>query len=306
MTHSLDRPVVVVNQLSRTFDQQPALSSVNMQAYPGQVYGIVGENGAGKTTLIKHLLGLYKAQSGTVRVFDKNPVKQPEAVLSNIGYLSEQPDMPAWMKISELINYTAAFYPGWDSSYTAELVAMFGLDTSLQVRNLSKGMRAQLGLVLAQAHRPRLLLLDEPSSGLDPNVRRDILSAIIRTVVDEGRTVIFSSHLLEEVERVSDHLMMLRKGQIMLSDPMEQVLSDHHRLTFKSSSPPPFLGQLDQVLRSEALGDEWQVDCYGPLEALRAHTQSAGIELLSHHRLSLNEIFLLRSRSLSQAAPSHA
>lgn len=306
MTTSPDRPVVAVNQLSRTFDQHRALDSVSMQVNPGQVFGIVGENGAGKTTLIKHLLGLYKAQSGSVRVFDQDPVDRPETVLANIGYLSEEPDLPAWMKISELINYTAAFYAGWDSRYAAELIAMFGLDPSLHVRALSKGMRAQLGLVLAQAHRPQLLLLDEPSSGLDPNVRRDILSAIIQTVVDEGRTVIFSSHLLEEVERVSDHLMMLRKGKVLLSDPMDQVLSEHHRLTLKSTSPPPFVDQLDQVLRSEAIGDEWQIDWYGPLADVCAHIQSAGIELLGHHRLALNEIFLLRSRSRAQPEQDHA
>jgi ABC-2 type transport system ATP-binding protein len=183
--------VVEVESLSRKFGKMLALNDVSLQIQPGLVYGLVGANGAGKTTLMKHLLGLLKAKQGSVRVFGEDPVKKPVEVLGRIGYLSEERDLPEWMRIDELLNYSAAYYPGWDRTYAQELVETFGLDVSKKIKQLSKGMRAQAGLVAAVAHRPDLLLLDEPSTGLDAVVRKDILNAIIRAVADNGRTVLF-------------------------------------------------------------------------------------------------------------------
>src|SRR5438132_2930916 len=183
--------VVHIENLSRRFGSTAALNDVSLDVPRGSVFGLVGENGAGKTTLIRHILGLLRAEAGSVRVFGQNPVAEPVSVLARIGYLSEQPDLPDWMRVHEFLRYTQAFYPKWDPTYAEELREEFGLDRSAGVRTLSKGQRAKLGLLAAQAHRPDLLLLDEPSSGLDPIVRSDILAAIIRTVSDEGRTVFF-------------------------------------------------------------------------------------------------------------------
>src|SRR6266480_1489869 len=119
------------------------------------------------------------------------------SILSPIGYLSEENDLPGWMRVDELIRYTRAFYPKWDDAYAEELRRAFALDPAAKIKDLSRGQRARAGLLIALAHRPELLVLDEPSSGLDPIVRRDILGAVIRTIADEGRTVLFSSHLLE-------------------------------------------------------------------------------------------------------------
>jgi len=126
------------------------------------------------------------------------------------------------------MRYTQAFYPKWDTAYAEQLREQFGLDPSARIRTLSKGQRAKAGLLAAQAHRPDLLLLDEPSSGLDPIVRRDILEAVIRTVADEGRSVFFSSHLLEEIERVSDYVGMIHEGKLVLCGPLEQIKARHH------------------------------------------------------------------------------
>src|SRR5688500_19130660 len=171
----------------------------------GQAYVLVGANGACKTPLLKHLLGLLRAQTGSVRVFGLDPVRDPVGVLGRVGYLSEERELPEWMRVDELMRYTQAYHPTWDASYARELLETFALDPAKKIKELSKGMRAQAGLIAAVAHRPQLLILDEPSSGLDAVVRRDILDAIVRAVADDGRTVIFSSHLLGEVERMSDH-----------------------------------------------------------------------------------------------------
>src|SRR5258705_5584322 len=131
------------------------------------------------------------------------------------------------MGVDELIRYSRAFYPAWDDAYAEALRESFALDPSAKIKTLSKGQKARAGLLIALAHRPELLVLDEPSSGLDPIVRRDILGAVIRTIADEGRTVLFSSHLLQEVEQVADHVMMINEGKMVLTAPLDAIKESH-------------------------------------------------------------------------------
>lgn len=219
--------VINVSEVTRRFGAKTALAAVSVSMPRGAVYGLVGANGAGKTTLIKHVLGLLRAESGSVRVFGLDPVGDPVGVLSRIGYLSEENDLPGWMRVDELMRYSRAFYPAWDDGYAEELRQSFALDPAAKIANLSKGQKARAGLLIALAYRPELLVLDEPSSGLDPIVRRDILGAVIRTIADEGRTVLFSSHLLQEVEQVADHVTMIHQGAIVLSSPLDEIKQSH-------------------------------------------------------------------------------
>jgi len=219
--------VIDVSGLTRRFGGKTALDSVSLTIARGGVYGLVGANGAGKTTLIKHILGLLRAESGSVRVFGRDPVADPVAVLSRTGYLSEENDLPGWMRVDELMRYSRAFYPSWDDAYAEELRTAFALDPGATIKTLSRGQKARAGLLVALAYRPQLLVLDEPSSGLDPIVRRDIVGAVIRTIADEGRTVLFSSHLLDEVEQVADHVTMIDCGRIVLSAPLEEIRAAH-------------------------------------------------------------------------------
>ena len=226
----MNESVIAISELTRRFGDTTALAAVSLSLPRGAVYGLVGANGAGKTTLIRHVLGLLRAQSGSVRVFGRDPVADPVGVLSRIGYLSEVNDLPGWMRVDELLRYSRAFYPAWDDAYAAELQQTFALDSKASIKTLSKGQKARLGLLIALAYRPELLVLDEPSSGLDPIVRRDILGAVIRTIAHEGRTVLFSSHLLQEVEQVADHVTMIHHGTIVLSGPLDAVTAAHGSL----------------------------------------------------------------------------
>jgi ABC-2 type transport system ATP-binding protein len=294
-----ESPVSIAN-LSRKFGAKLALNDVSFDVRRGSVFGLVGENGAGKTTLIKHILGLLRAESGTVRVFGRNPVADPVAVLGNIGYLSEQPDLPDWMRVDEFVRYSRAFYPKWDDGYAEELRRQFGLDPASRVRTLSKGQRAKLGLLAAQAHRPDLLLLDEPSSGLDPIVRSDILAAIIRTVSDEGRTVFFSSHLLEEIERVSDHIAMLHQGKLVLCGQLDDVKARHHRITLRFDTQPAQPPAVPGAWSVTGSGREWTIIC-DPERV--AHL---GATIVDDDAASLNEIFVAHAGlPLSAAALAH-
>ena len=227
---TVSESIIEISDLTRRFGAQTALASVSLSLPRGAVYGLVGANGAGKTTLIKHILGLLRAESGSVRVFGLDPVAEPVGVLSRIGYLSEEHDLPGWMRVGELLRYSRAFYPAWDDAYAEELRQAFALDASARIKDLSKGQKARAGLLTALAYRPELLVLDEPSSGLDPIVRRDILGAILRTIAHEGRTVLFSSHLLDEVEQVADHVTMISQGKIALSAPLKTIQESYRTL----------------------------------------------------------------------------
>ena len=286
--------VIEIHGLRRRFGSKLALNDVSLTVSRGVVFGLVGENGAGKTTLIKHVLGLLKAQSGSVRVFGLDPVADPVGVLGRIGYLSEQRDLPIWMRVDELLRYTRAFYPKWDAAYAEQLREQFGLDPAARIKNLSRGECAKAGLLLALAHRPDLLLLDEPSSGLDPVVRRDILEAIIRTVADEGRTVLFSSHLLDEIERVADHVAMIFAGRLAWSGPLDDVKKSHHQFVVRFASPlssPPVIAG---ALSATGGGHEWTVVCDGARSELMAAVSRIGGTIVEERSPSLDDIFVAR------------
>ena len=298
----MEPSVVDVKDLSRTFGDKAALDGVSFRATAGQVYGLVGANGAGKTTLLKHLLGLLRTSTGSVRVFGLDPVRDPVGVLGRVGYLSEEHELPEWMRIHELMDYTRAFHPTWDASYARELLETFALDPSKKIKDLSKGMRAQAGLIAAVAHRPELLILDEPSSGLDAVVRRDILDAIVRAVADDGRTVIFSSHLLDEVERMSDHVTLIHQGRVALSGVLDDVRGAYQRSRVRFVEPfdqPPVI---DTALVMEGGGRTWSVVHTGSLEQFRHSVATRGGEIVESRDATLEEIFLARAgRSRPQA-----
>ena len=293
-TPSAAPAIVEIEGLTRQFGTKIAIHDLTLSVPRGGVFGLIGGNGAGKTTLLRHILGSLRAQSGTVRVFGLDPVASPVGVLGRIGYLSEDRNMPNWMRVRELLRYTEAFYPAWDQRYAEELRDAFELDPKAKISSLSRGQRARAGLLVALAHRPELLVLDEPSSGLDPVVRRDILGAIIRTIGEEGRTVLFSSHLLDEVERVADRVAIIHHGKIMLDASMDEIKESHRRMTLRFEQsveqPPRFFG----TLSTDGAGFEWTYICNGESEKLRIAAQALGATVVDDAALSLDEIFVSR------------
>lgn len=296
-----DTPVRVF-ALTRRFGKKTALDDVTLDVRPGRVFGLVGENGAGKTTLMRHVMGLLRPTSGGVFVFGDDPVTHPEQALERIGYLSENRDLPNWMRVRDTLAFTKPFFPDWDDRFAEELREMFGLDPTEKVKSLSRGQRAQLGLTLALAHRPPLLVLDEPSSGLDPVVRRDILTAIIRTVADEGRTVFLSSHLLDEVECVADDVALLHNGRVLFSAPLEEVKARYHFFTFRlnNNDGPPLLPK--EALAIRRIAGEWTMMWIGDKEAARALLADKQATIVEESAPSLEDIFISHIRPGDPAA----
>ena len=285
---------IEISGLKRRFGKTMALDDVSLSVPQGTVLGLIGENGAGKTTLIKHVLGLLKAKAGDVRVFGLDPVRDPVGVLGRIGYLSETRDLPEWMRIGELMRYSRPFYPDWDQAYAEQLRETFELDSAQKIKTLSKGQRARTALLMALAHRPDLLLLDEPSSGLDPIVRRDILSAIIRTVAEEGRSVLLSSHLVDEVERVADSVAIIHHGRMVLIDSLENIKETHHRLTLRFDEPRDSAPQLPGALSCVGGPQEWTIVCNGQIDQLKDAARTLDAHVVDQSTPTLEDIFIAR------------
>jgi len=291
-SHTPGGVIIEVDGITRRFGEKTALNNVTLNVRRGQVFGLVGENGAGKTTLIKHILGLLKPETGALRVLGKNPIAEPEYVLSRIGYLSEDRDIPRWMRVREVIRYLKPFYPNWDSAYAYQLCERFDLDPDKKIKHLSKGQTAQVGLVGALSHRPPLLVLDEPSSGLDPVVRHDILEAVIRTISEEGRTVFFSSHLLDEVERVCDQVAMLHEGRVLLNAPLERILAGYRLLNVESEKPLDQIPELPSVVSVSGHQDHWSILHQDGAGGLNEAISAMGGRALSEREPSLEEVFV--------------
>lgn len=291
-----------VESLSRNFRGTVALDNVSLSIPKGSVYGLVGLNGAGKTTLIRHLIGSMKALHGSVSVLGRDPTLQPEKLLARIGYMSEEDSLPRWMRISDLLSFCRGVYPTWSDDYAAELCQMFALSVNAKLGSLSKGGRARAALLAAIAHRPELLILDEPSSGLDPIARADILEAIIRTVADEGRTVLFSSHLLEEIDRVCDHIALIHEGKLLESISAESLPQRYVECVYCAdiavSKPPSIPG----AFGGEGKANEWSVLIDTQVESARETQtgfESAGVrwELVRRQAASVHRWFAARVQS---------
>lgn len=290
-----NEPIIRLEGVSRRFGAKQALSNVTLDVPQGLVLGLVGANGAGKTTLIKHVLGLLRAREGKVQVFGLDPVARAVEVMARLGYLSEDRDLPPWMSVGELLNYTRAFYPRWDAGYAESLRAQFQLSEHSRIRTLSKGELAKTGLLVALAHRPELLVLDEPSSGLDPIVRRELLEAVVRSVASEGRTVLFSSHLLDEIGRVSDHVAMMASGRLVMHGPLSEVLQSHRRLVIQLARTSGDPHQLPGVLAAMGGPDEWTVISNGESAVLRQALKLMGGGVLEESEATLEEVFHARA-----------
>jgi ABC-2 type transport system ATP-binding protein len=285
---SSSEAVISVADLSCSFGDVQALRNVSLQIPQGSVFGLVGENGAGKTTLIKHILGLLRPQSGSVKTLSRDPVTESVEVLKRLGYLSEQRDLAGWMRIDELIRFTRSFYPGWDGDYANALLERFQLRREAVVKTLSQGQLAKTALLIALAYRPELLILDEPSSGLDPIVRREILEAILRTIAEQGRTVFFSSHLLDEIERVCDYVAIMHRGRVAATGQISEIKQRYRLLTVRLPKDTNWQGK-EPIVRST--GDEIQLLAEGTNEEFRVRVKELDGEVLDESPATFEEIF---------------
>lgn len=244
-----DTPAIEISSLAKRFGRNEVLTNVSFAVPQGQTFAFLGRNGTGKTTTIRMLLGLMKPNGGTVRVLGLDPARDAVEIRRRVGYLAEDQQMWGWMTVSQIISFMAPFYPTWDNDLANQYVDQFELPAKMKIKHLSKGQNVRLGLLLALAHRPELVILDDPTLGLDPIMRKQFLRDVVDHLQGSGVTVFFSSHLLYEIEPVADQVAILDTGVILRQAPTEQLREKVKRLIFKAEAydalPDGVSGQLD-------------------------------------------------------------
>ncbi len=222
--------------LGKKYRRRWALRDCTLSVPEGRVVGLVGPNGAGKTTLLHLAVGLLAPSAGTIEVLDGRPGEGPEQ-LARVGFVAQDTPTYAGLSVAQHLKMGAGLNRGWDADLAAKRIEKLGLDPRQRTGSLSGGQRAQLALTLAIAKRPRLLLLDEPVASLDPLARREFLADLMEVVAAEDVSVVLSSHLVADLERVCDHLIVLAGAKVQLSGDVADLLACHHRLSGPRRDP---------------------------------------------------------------------
>ncbi len=258
---------IETENLSRNFGAFEAVRNVNLKVLRGTVFGLLGVNGAGKSTIIKMLVGHLRPTAGHASVLGRTLGADLIEIRRRVAYVSENRYLYEWMTVAESIKFTRAFHATWDDAKATALLKRFCLPPGKRVRQLSRGNRARLCLLLALSFNPELIILDEPTSGLDPIVRRDFIENIVAEIGQEGKTVLFSSHIVEEVERVADAVGIINDGNLLLTSSVDELKASHKRIRYATNGTRPDLsgiagvlgvenGRHEQLLTVQDWGDE--------------------------------------------------
>ena len=260
MTHA-----IAVDGLRYRAGRAFEIRDLTLRVPQGAIYGFLGPNGSGKTTTIRLILGLLRPLAGTIRVLERDVPRDIVPVLARTGYVPEQPHLDVTLTVDEAVRFHAAFYPTWDQAWAARLLNDFELDATRPVGKLSKGQRGKLMMLLALAQRPELLMLDEPTDGLDPVVRRDMLAALLDYVAQRGATVFVSSHLIHELERICDWVAVMDRGALVSELPMQEFKGGIKRLRV-AGAPPQLTGLPFSLLSRVPNGttEAWVVSGWRP------------------------------------------
>jgi ABC-2 type transport system ATP-binding protein len=199
------------------------LDGVSFEVERGQVVGLLGKNGAGKTTLIRMAMGMIEPQAGTVSVLGMDPRAKPVEVKRSVGYVPEERLLPPFLTVESTIALYRRLFPSWDVELARELTERFEIPLGAKIKTLSKGQARRVALLSAVAHRPRLLLLDEPASGLDPAARREFLETSIRLLNETETSILFSSHYMTDIERLADKIVMIHDGRVLIDNPLDEL-----------------------------------------------------------------------------------
>src|SRR5215472_7084598 len=228
--------VLTAAGLTKRYGRRLALSNCTLAIPPGRVVGLVGPNGAGKTTLLQIAVGMQPQTAGTIQVLGAAPAADAKQ-LARVGFVAQDSPTYAHLSVADHLRLGAHMNPGWDAATARDRIERLGLDPGQRAGKLSGGQRAQLALTLAIAKRPELLILDEPVASLDPLARREFLRGLMETVVDQELSVVLSSHLVADLERVCDYLIVLVGSRVQLAGEVDRLLATHHLLTGPRRNP---------------------------------------------------------------------
>jgi ABC-2 type transport system ATP-binding protein len=299
--------IIETENLTRRFGRTEAVHGLTFVVPSGSVFALLGANGAGKTTTLKLLMNLLPPTAGSARVLGVDSRRLGERERAQIGYVSENQQLPLWMTVRQLLDYCRPFYPRWDRELERSLLAQFALPEDRKLKHLSRGMLMKASLLSSLAYRPKLLVLDEPFSGLDPLVREEFVSGVLAISGAGDWTVLISSHDIEEVERLADRVAMLESGRLSLNETTEELQARFRRVDVtlnegeaRLDAPPPGWLELERAGNLVRFVDS-RYD--------RAATEQTCRERFSNgtvtaRPMTLREIFLALGRTGRAATPS--
>jgi ABC-2 type transport system ATP-binding protein len=226
--------MVQMSGITKSFGRTKALDRIDLQITRGKIIGLLGANGSGKSTLLRHIIGLYLPDAGECLTFGQFAAKLTPRELARIGYVHQEGELLDWMTVKQLIRYVSAYYDNWNSKLEEEYIANFDISLKARVGTLSPGQRQKLAILLAIAFEPELLILDEPASALDPIARSQFLDLLLQIIQDRNRTIIISSHILSDVEKVIDHVLIMDAGKIIRDCSFDDLREEFTRFTLTS------------------------------------------------------------------------
>jgi ABC-2 type transport system ATP-binding protein len=288
----MSAPYIVANALGKSFNGTPVLTDVSIAVEPGDIVGVLGKNGAGKTTLLELLLGFTPATAGSVQLFGYDSYRLPGAAKARVGFVPQQDELINQLTAADQIGVIASFYPRWDDALVLRLSREWEVDLRQRIKSMSVGQRQKLSILLALGHKPDVLILDEPVASLDPIARRRFLEQIIEVAADGRRSVVFSSHIVSDVERLANRIWILKDQRMSWQGDFDSLKESIVRLHVRATHALPSSLTIPNALRvsrngttATAVVQDWRVELHETL-ALRL---GAEIEVES---LTLEDIFL--------------
>lgn len=288
----MNQPIIRAAALRKDFGNKEVLRSIDLALEPGTVLGLLGANGSGKTTFIKCALGLLRPTSGGVTVFGDDAWNLSAGTKARLGYVPQEVTSYPWMRVRQVIAYTAAFYPRWDHAFVSTLCERWHVPLEDRVGALSTGQLQTVGIVLALGHRPELLVLDEPVASLDPSARRQFLRTLLELLEDHHQTILFSTHITSDLERVAQRVAILGDGKIRFHGELDELKDRVKRLRISARHDLPSSFAVPGALRCEVAGSHATVSVADFDERLVAEMRETWDADIAVNDLNLEEIFV--------------
>ena len=288
----MNKAVLLTDQLRKSFAGKEVLRGLNLEIEPGTVLGLLGANGSGKTTLIKCALGLLRPTSGSASIFGEDSWDLSAASKAKLGYVPQEVTSYPWMRVRQVIAYTAAFYPRWNHAFVATLCDRWHVPLEDRVGALSTGQLQTVGIVLALGHQPELLVLDEPVASLDPSARRQFLRTLMELLEDQQQSILFSTHITSDLERVAQKVAILGAGKIRFYGELDELKDRVKRLRISARNDLRASFAVPGALRCEVAGSHATVSVADFDERLVAQMRQTWDADISVNDLNLEEIFL--------------
>lgn len=297
---------IETRRLTKHYGTQCVVNQLDLNVPRGCVYGFLGRNGAGKSTTIKMLMGMAHADYGTAKLLGEDIATIRPEIRQRIAYLAEGHPLYRWMSVGEAVRFTRKFYDTWNGELMEQILDHFALPRRAKIRRLSKGQQAQVSLALAVAPEPELLILDDPTLGLDTVVRRDFLESLIQIIQRRGRTILFSSHVLGDIERVADRIGIMVEGVLRVDCPTEHFKESFRKLVLHFAGTPPVPPVAKGIVGSWLVGNRLELNVVNYDEGHRLLAESLDPLSVEVIELNLEDAFIEYTRGSRRPLPYFA